>query len=408
MLLAIYPFYIRFSLIGGSILLWTYLIQVISGILLALVYSWVFDSGLPGVIYFWWETYWGSFLARIHSEFGNLVFFMLYIHIIIKLWVLAYQAEVEHTWLSGIIIFFFSYIAGITGAIMPCSILSEVTATVIGYAINSLAFIKFDFLETLMIPGLGLTDETAVRVFVVHAVFPCLALLVATDHLNNLHSTEYTDDDEMETLFLYRLEYWHEFIWLEFGFWFELLLVFFLIRFLGDFFNFSSMVISYSLSNFEYWPLTEEIDFVLAIPHWYLRPLMGSLVLIPHHYLGFFYIVFFFILLALFPWTADSTNLFFPETNSDFLPLRLSNDLNLGLFYFFSLLILIFVFTTLIVPTGRYFVSAGSSEFLVFAYWFIFSFFIIFVRFSLYIFLFLYFYYKYVYYNTIITANIFY
>jgi hypothetical protein len=26
----------------------------------------------------------------------------------------------------------------------------------------------------------------------------------------------------METLFLYRLEYWHEFIWLEFGFWFEL------------------------------------------------------------------------------------------------------------------------------------------------------------------------------------------
>jgi hypothetical protein len=36
---------------------------------------------------------------------------------------------------------------------------------------------------------------------------------------------------------------------------------------MGDFFNFSSMVISYSMSNFEYWPLTEEIDFVLAIPH---------------------------------------------------------------------------------------------------------------------------------------------
>jgi hypothetical protein len=90
---------------------------------------------------------------------------------------------------------------------MPCSILSEVTATVIGYAINSLAFIKFDFLETLLIPGLGLTDETAVRVFIVHALFPCLALIVVIDHLNNLHSTEYTDDDEMETLFLYRLEY---------------------------------------------------------------------------------------------------------------------------------------------------------------------------------------------------------
>jgi hypothetical protein len=95
---------------------------------------------------------------------------------------------------------------------MPCSILSEVTATVIGYAINSLAFVKFDFLETILIPGLGLTDETAVRIFIVHAIIPVLALVVAADHISNLHSTEYTDDDEMDLILVYRLEYWHEFI----------------------------------------------------------------------------------------------------------------------------------------------------------------------------------------------------
>lgn len=385
-LVAIYPFYIRFSLIGGSILLWTYVIQVVSGILVGYVYSWVFDSGLPGVLYFWWETYWGSFLSRIHSEFGNLVFFMLYVHIIIKIWVTAFHAELEHTWLSGIIIFFFSYIAGITGAIMPCSILSEVTATVIGYAINSLTFIKFDFLETLMIPGLGLTDETVIRVFIIHALFPILALLVVVDHLNNLHATEYTDDDEMEVLFFYRLEYWHEFIWLEVGFWFEILILFLSLRFLGDFFNLPSMVVSYSLTNFEYWPLTEEIDFVLAIPHWYLRPLMASLVVIPHHYLGFFYIIFFFILLALFPWTMDFKSFLFSETYQEFLTVSLPNDLNIFSSFFILLLIMVFVFSTLIIPTGRYFVSAGSSEFLVFTYWLIFSSFIIFIRFAYYVF----------------------
>ena len=90
---------------------------------------------------------------------------------------------------------------------MPCSILSEVTATVIGYAINSMVFIKFDFLETFLIPGLGLTDETLIRVFIVHGLFPLITLLIISDHLNNLHTTEYTDDDEMETVFFYRLEY---------------------------------------------------------------------------------------------------------------------------------------------------------------------------------------------------------
>ena len=54
---------------------------------------------------------------------------------------------------------------------------------------------------------MGMTDETMSRVFVIHAIFPVLALLVAGDHLNNLHCTEYTDEDEMEVLFYFRYEY---------------------------------------------------------------------------------------------------------------------------------------------------------------------------------------------------------
>jgi len=90
---------------------------------------------------------------------------------------------------------------------MPCSILGEVTATVIGYAINSLSFINFDFLSTPIIPGLGLTDDTMTRVFVIHGLFPILVLLFVVDHLNNLHNTEYTDEDEMECLLYMRFEY---------------------------------------------------------------------------------------------------------------------------------------------------------------------------------------------------------
>jgi len=39
MLVAFFPMYVRPSLIGGSIVLWLYVIQVLSGVLLGLVYS---------------------------------------------------------------------------------------------------------------------------------------------------------------------------------------------------------------------------------------------------------------------------------------------------------------------------------------------------------------------------------
>ena len=105
------------------------------------------------------------------------------------------------------IIFIFTYLAGITGAIMPCSILGEVTATVIGSAVSSLSFTRFNFLETILLPGCGLSDETLFRVFVIHAVAPSIVLVLSLDNLNNLHATEYTDEDEMEPTFLIRHEY---------------------------------------------------------------------------------------------------------------------------------------------------------------------------------------------------------
>ena len=385
-LLTVIPMYTRFSLTGGSILFWIYLIQVITGILLGYVYTVVLDTGLPSIVFLWWETYYGSILARLHSEFGNLLFFWLFYHIFIKIWATAFYSEFDYTWITGIFILIYTYIAGITGAVMPTSILSEVTATVIGYAINSVIYIKFDCFETILLPGLGLTDETMFRVFIVHLIFPLLAFLVIIDHLMNLHTTTYTDEDEMEIILFFRHEYWDEFMWIEYWYWYEILLVFIFFRFNVDFFNLNFMSASYSLSNFSYWPLIENINFVTAIPHWYLRPLMSSLVLIPHHYLGFFFIISFFVLLFLLPWTDDNGGLIFPFTSFEYLLLKIPANLNLFAFYIIFFFFIIISYTTLIVPTGRYFIFVGSNEFLVFVYWFLICFLFIIVKLGLYLF----------------------
>lgn len=370
-LLALSPNYIRSSLIGGSVLFLICVCQVVSGFLIAVIYCFVFDVGLAGVLYFWWETFEGAMLARFHSEFGNIFFLLLYTHISMKIWNASFFGENDQTWISGFCILICSYLAGITGAIMPCSILSEVTATVIGYAINSLSFINFDFLGTFMIPGLGLTDDTLFRVFLLHALFPVLMFVYIIEHTGALHVTEYTDEDEMDILALSRFEYWDDFIWVEFFCWFEMFLTFLTLRFIVDFFWPKYMTVSYSCSNFEFWPLQEDIDFVLAIPHWYLRPLMSSLVVIPHHYMGFFYVIFFFLCVILLPWFASK----FKVSNScyifDYVSMRFSVDLFSFSVIIFFLFVLALAYTSLIVPTGRYFVSLGSNEVLVFIFWFI-------------------------------------
>jgi cytochrome b561 len=98
---------------------------------------------------------------------------------------------------------------------MPCSILSEVTATVIGYAINSLSFLNFDFLGSFLIPGLGLTDDTMFRILLVHFLAPVVMFLFIIEHLNSLHFAEYTDDDEMDIAFFARFEYLEDFFVVE-------------------------------------------------------------------------------------------------------------------------------------------------------------------------------------------------
>ena len=88
--------------------------------------------------------------------------------------------------------FIFTYVAGVTGAIMPCSTLSDVTATIVGSMLASLVYVKFDFLETLMVPGAALNEESIWRTFVLHAIVPLGGLILGLIHMVTLHVHKYS------------------------------------------------------------------------------------------------------------------------------------------------------------------------------------------------------------------------
>lgn len=117
---------------------------------------------------------------------------------------------------------------------------------------------------------------------------------------------------------------------------------------------------------------------------------MSSLVLIPHHYLGFFYVVFCFLIIMMLPWFDDNTSINLPSYVADYLYVKFSFDLNFNSSYIFFTLVLLMCFAALIVPTGRYFVYLGSSEMLVLAFWFIIIFLILLNRVGTYLLLLFY------------------
>lgn len=57
-----------------------------------------------------------------------------------------------------------------------------------------------------------------------------------------------------------------------------------------------------------------------------------------------------------------------PEKITDYIFTRVPVEMNYLNFYLLIMFTLFMSFTTLIVPTGRYFVSLGSSEILVFTF----------------------------------------
>lgn len=363
----------------GSGLFWVYLFQCLSGVVIAVNYCAIFDLGLFIVIFIWWETYMGSTVMRIHSELANLLFLFLFLHMLTKFFsALANISAVSYSsWITGSIILVCSYIAGVTGAIMPCSTLSEVTATIVGSMLASITYIKFNFLDLLLVPNLTLNDETIWRTFIIHAVVPLITLGLGFLHMLFLHRNKYSAAAGFKRLNVFlrfnniqRLSYAGRYWIRAHGSWIRLFCWINIARIADDLFWPHFLNVSYSMSNFEFWPMNEYINFVLTIPHWYLRAIMGALVTIPHHYLGFIYVGFIFVNILLAPWLTErilkgtwQNQIYIVK--SELIPSRWDSFHN---FNFYNFVMSLF-FTAAIVPTGKYFITIGSMDNFAYAYW---------------------------------------
>merc|ERR1711985_115079 len=165
----------------GFLLLVTILLQMITGILLALHYTSEISSAYYSVIHIIREVYYGWCLRFLHSSGASFVFLVLFIHVARAI---SYGSNFynPNTWFSGIVLFLLLMATAFMGYVLPWGQMSFRGATVI-----TNLFSPFPCIIEWVCGGYCVYSPTLKRFFLFHFLLPFILCGFTTLHFFNLH-----------------------------------------------------------------------------------------------------------------------------------------------------------------------------------------------------------------------------
>jgi ubiquinol-cytochrome c reductase cytochrome b subunit len=165
----------RYAYVFGSILLFIFVMQVVTGILLMFYYAPTADHAWESTRYIIEEVEYGWFVLSFHLWGSSAMVFVLVLHMSqVYLWG-AYKKPREMVWLAGIVLFLIVLGFGFSGYLLPWDQRSY-WATVIGVEIVDKVPIIGDFLGRFLRGGPAPGAQTLSRFFVIHVMILPLAL----------------------------------------------------------------------------------------------------------------------------------------------------------------------------------------------------------------------------------------
>jgi len=184
--------------IGGTPL-YLFIIQLMTGVLLAIYYKPSTASAYESVNYITNEVTLGWFIRSVHKWAGTLMVAAIVLHQLRVFFTGAYRKPRELNWIIGMLLLMCVLFSGFTGYSLVFEQLSYWAATVGGNITASVPAVG-SFLGPLMLGGEGYNEHTLSRFFVLHgAVLPgaVIFLLILHVALIRLHGvTELRFGDE--------------------------------------------------------------------------------------------------------------------------------------------------------------------------------------------------------------------
>jgi ubiquinol-cytochrome c reductase cytochrome b subunit len=167
----------------GSILLFIFAIQVVSGILLLVYYLPEADKAYTSVSAIMNTVPFGWLIRTCHVVGSNMMVLFVFLHMISVLFMGSYKSPRELNWLTGFALFTLVQGLCLTGYLLPWSQLSFWATTVATNSVGAIPLVG-DFLVEFLRGGKLVGAPTLGRFYTLHiAVFPLLIGAVVAAHL---------------------------------------------------------------------------------------------------------------------------------------------------------------------------------------------------------------------------------
>lgn len=170
----------------GSLLGLCLIIQVITGIFLAIHYTPNVEIAFNRVAHICRDVNYGWLLRTLHANGASFFFICLYLHIGRGIYYRSYNLKL--TWTVGVIILFIVIATAFLGYVLPWGQISFWGATVITNLLSAIPYLGTTIVQWLW-GGFAVDNATLNRFFTIHFALPFVVIALVIIHLLFLHQT---------------------------------------------------------------------------------------------------------------------------------------------------------------------------------------------------------------------------
>nr|YP_010395083.1 apocytochrome b [Polyopes affinis]UQJ72524.1 apocytochrome b [Polyopes affinis] len=267
------------------------IIQILTGIFLAMHYTPHVDLAFASVEHIMRDVNYGWLLRYIHTNGASMFFIVVYIHIFRGLYFGSYTKPRHWVWVIGVLILLLMILTAFIGYVLPWGQMSLWGATVITNLVSAVPFVG-DSIVTWLWGGFSVDNATLNRFFSLHYLMPFVIAAASLIHLAILHQDGSGNplgiDSNIDKVSMFPYFIIKDFLGM------IIFIVFFSI-----FVYFSPNVLGHPDNYIEANPMITPAHIV---PEWYFLPFYAILRSIPHKLGGVTAMISAIAILAFLPW----------------------------------------------------------------------------------------------------------
>ncbi|WP_444454982.1 cytochrome b [Rhodobacter capsulatus] len=174
--------------IWGIVLAFTLVLQIVTGVVLAMHYTPHIDMAFASVEHIMRDVNGGWAIRYIHANGASLFFLAVYIHIFRGLYYGSYKAPREITWIVGMVIYLLMMGTAFMGYVLPWGQMSFWGATVITGLFGAIPGIGTS-IQAWLLGGPAVDNATLNRFFSLHYLLPFVIAALVAIHIWAFHTT---------------------------------------------------------------------------------------------------------------------------------------------------------------------------------------------------------------------------